>query len=299
MRFSERYNWESPAVPLNMRRITLLKTLAYLAAILSAVIAAVALGLQLTDRPRSQPQPIHPDTSTSDSVSSPAGPGTVSVSSDPSGAEIFLDWQAMGITPQTLSVSSMSGLLLITKDGYVAKAVRVEALPQDSVRFLLEPDTAPLGSGILVLLENNTDATLESDLGAALRAIGLVPRTAPAQLLREVRRAGRPSHPVVMAWVRAMYEVGYLIDVRVTGRTRHLGNERQAKPGLRDALQGVFRADVTIKGEVLDLQRRQFIGSAVGAGSGSGLDEARAWERARHAATEGFTRKLRALIPTT
>lgn len=233
-------------------------------------------------------------------AASPSGPDStlstpeeiaVRIVTDPSGAELFLDWQSHGFTPQRLSRPEIPRLLVVAKPGYRPSYMYLDAQSDPTVQFLLQPDTM-LSEASPVILLSGEATDLLSDLSVAAEAIGFVFRAAPMELLREIQRAGEPSHSGIMAWARAKYDARYLIEVRVVQDIRELSQEDLPDARLRQALSGTYKATANIEANVLDLQRRQFLGAVRGFGTGTGLDRDRAWERARRNAAAQFVRQL-------
>lgn len=212
------------------------------------------------------------------------------VTSNLAAAEIFLDWEFQGRTPG--KVPRQPGLLVVTKPGYLAEYRRLETLTEDSIFLTLRRDTSVSARGAFIRLDIELVGELLSDLKTVLQDVGLVPRFAPVELRRSINVAGSSSDPAILAWTRSKYRVRYLFDIRVQRQIRELDRQGISDPNLRGALEGVYKADVTIEADVIDVRCQEMLGRVVATGTGSGLDEDAAWRRAVSALMPSFSERL-------
>ena len=224
-------------------------------------------------------------------------PRKLTITTEPEGADLFLDWEWLGATPLTLSLRPEAGTLLVQRRGYRASWLNAQtiSIDDDTLELQLKRDNTASNRTILLASGNWQPDNLVA-IKTLTREAGLIPIDATPALRQAVNAVGQTDHPAVMAWARARFDAGYLIDVRFFRKIRDLGQQPLAD-SLRNALSHFFKADVTIELSLFDLRTHMVLGTASAKSSGSALDGDRAWQRALESALEAVGPKLAALIP--
>ena len=217
----------------------------------------------------------------------------LTVISEPEKARIFANWEPFGETTQTLDRNSVGGLLVVTKPGFLAGYRNLDAEVDDTLHFTLVPDTS---WALITLLRARgaVDSQVIRELVHALEDVGLIARSAPPDFLQQTERTADVLNAGFMGWARARYGARFLVNLDAEQVVRDM-SEQPVSDAVRQALRGMFKADLHFSADVIDLRDGKQLGTIEVRSTGSGLDESRAIQRALEEAGPTFAERVAAL----
>lgn len=220
------------------------------------------------------------------------------IRSDPSSADIYLDWKPRGQTPVSLKGMNINELLVVVKEGYRAAFRRVDAREGGSVKFALLPDRTRSRSRLLLLAHENTSNDAFSFLRSKLIEEGFtVLGTEEAkEFQQELSRAGGLSHRGLRNWARERFDTDLLVMARFRESNREVGDQEPGFSGAREAVRGIVRTEVGVNLEIVNLRSGDHLGEVSGTGSSFALDRAQALQKAMTQATTESAQLLRKRI---
>jgi hypothetical protein len=197
----------------------------------------------------------------------------VEVWSDPQGADTYLDWKPIGPTPVRFEGKEISGLLVVVKDGYRTAFKRIAGLGEGRVAFTLTPEHKRPRTRLLLVVEDPLGEAFAELRGHLVKeGFSVLGPEEAQEFQRELRRAGGLSHRGFRAWARARFDTDLLVTAKFRRFTQELGDQELGYPGVREAVKGVVRAEVTVDLEVIDLWSGDHLAAVSGKGSGFALD---------------------------
>lgn len=246
-----------------------------------------------TDRMRSEKSPVsqlQPGTQPSAMV--------IEIRSDPSSADTYLDWKSRGQTPVSLKGTNISELVVVVKEGYRAAFRRIDTRDWGQVKFALLPDRAHSRARLLLLAHENTSDDAISSLRSRLVEEGFtVLGTEEAkEFQQELSRAGGLSHRGLRGWAREKFDTDLLVLARFRQSNREVGDQEPGVSGIREAVRGIMRTEVSVNLEVIDLRSGDHLGEVSGTGSSFALDRAQGFQKAMTQAITESAKLLRKRI---
>ncbi len=220
------------------------------------------------------------------------------VRSDPQGAEVYLDWKSKGQTPVGLEAKEVKGLLVVVKEGYQAGFRRIDARQAAQVEFTLTPEEKRARTRLLLVGLDGTSSEATSSLRARLVEEGftVLGQEEAREFQQELTRAGGLSHRALRAWARARFDTDLLLMARFRRSSRELSEQELGYLGIREAVKGAVRAEVSIEVEVIDLRSGDHLAAVSGKGSGFALDRAQGFQKALTQAASESAKLLRQRI---
>jgi hypothetical protein len=241
--------------------------------------------------PASNQEP-HPEPRLATKASSRA----LEIRSAPSGAEVFVDWQAKGTTPMTMAATEVKGWLVITQVGYEPHFRRIST-SDDRINVSLDREIpSPEGNLFLVIEEEEPARSCEALRTAFLQTgIKMLTRREADEVRNEATRAGGFSNPALRAWARARFNIEYALTARCRGTSRHLDQQLSGSPARQAAAQGVITADATVDLESTDLGEGVADAAISRSAREFGLRPEEALEKATRKAAEAAVGELKKL----
>jgi len=233
----------------------------------------------------------------------PGGPSipekvVLELRSDPSGADVFLDWALKGQTPMGLEGERIRGLLVVAKDGHQPRFHQINYQERAALDFKLPPEGKRSRTRLLLLAPPGTSGESFSSLRSRLVEEGftvLGPEEA-GEFQRELEKAGGLSHRGFRAWARARFDTDLFLMARFRQSSRELSEQELGYLNIREAVKGAVRAEVGIDLEVVDLRSGDHVAAVSGKGSGFALDKAQGVQKALTQATSETAKLLRQRI---
>lgn len=220
------------------------------------------------------------------------------IRSDPSDADTYLDWKPRGQTPVSLRETNIGEFVVVVKEGYRAAFRRIDTREGGQVMFALLPDRARSHTRLLLLAHENTSDDAFSSLKSRLVEEGFtVLGTEEAkEFQQELSRAGGLSHRGLRGWARERFDIDLLVLARFRQSNRELSDQEVGHLGIREAVKGIVRTEVSVDLEVVDLRSGDHLGIVSGKGSGFAMDRAQGFQKALTSAITESAQLLRKRI---
>lgn len=240
-------------------------------------------------QPRMQPVPAPADRAESEkSLASQPQPRTqpsavvLEIRSNPPGADTYLDWKRKGQTPVTLQGTDVSGLLVVVKEGYRAAFRRIDSRERGQVEFTLPRDGVRSRTRLLILVPENASADAFSSLRSRLveEGFAVLGTEEAEEFQQELSRAGGLSHRGLRGWARERFDTDLLVLAKFRQSNRELGDQEPGFSGIREAVRGIVRTEVSVNLELIDLRSGDHLSRVSGTGSSFALDRAQALQKA-------------------
>lgn len=228
----------------------------------------------------------------------PAAPGAivVEVDSDPSGAEVFLDWAPKGRTPIRLQFEGKraTGLLLLVKDGHQAGVRALDYGESASLTVTLPADRQHPWSRLLLLADPSVGAAYTALRGRLVEeGFSVLGKDEAREFQRELSRAGGLSNRGFRAWARVRFSTDRVLMAKLTRSSRELSKQELGYLGIQEAVKGAARAEVTVELEALDLVSGDALAAVSAKGAGIALDLGQGFEKATTQAVTESAKRLK------
>ena|SRR3990167_1185453 len=201
----------------------------------------------------------------------------ISIISDPVGADVYLNWRRLGITPLTISKKESEGIIVVAKDGFLAAEEVIGYSQNYNFLFTLEPEMKTESNKILLIIEDDKpNRESFSILRSKLLEDGLlVIDWADTQtILKEIKRAGSLSNKAIRAWANTKYGVNTAIISHLMLNTKDLGNQKYGYEEIQNSLSGTYLTEAKIMTEIIDLRTGETEASFTKTASSYANDEA-------------------------
>jgi hypothetical protein len=237
--------------------------------------------------------PVIPTPGQPSDSSSPAGPAVMlDIDSEPSGADVLVDWVPRGRTPVRLAFEGgrATGLLVLMREGHQAGVRSLDQAESGPLKVPLGPERSGNRARILLL----PDATV-GEAAVALRGrlveegFTVLGGEEAREYERQKARAGGLDNRAFRAWARARFGTDRVVVARMRRSSRELG--KQELEYLR--LEHAVRAEVTVELEATDLTTGETAAAVSGKGSGIALDRAQGLDKALGPALNDSARQLK------
>jgi len=203
---------------------------------------------------------------------------TLTILSDPSGADVYLNWSHQGITPLSIKGKAGNGLLVVMKEGFVPQSKEIDLDQVGEIPFTLQTETHIKPGKVLLLLpderqnKENFDLLRSHLLKEGLSVAGVQESDI---FKKEMQRAGGLSNKAFRAWTRARFGVDILAKADVYLHTKDLGKQAYGYEGIQESLQGTYRTEAKIEVETIDLRTGDHTASFSATAAAFANDESR------------------------
>lgn len=218
--------------------------------------------------------------------------------SEPVEAEVFLDWVFKGKTPLRLEGEKIHGLLVVVKDDHQAWFRQVSYQTSDVLDLNLPLENPRSRTHLLLLVSGESSGDFFSSLKDHLMEEGfavLGPEEA-GEFEQAFGRAGGISRRALRAWARVRFDTDLLITAQVHQSSRELSEREMSFPGIREAVKGTVRAEVSVELEVVDLRFGNHLSAVSSKGADFALDPAQSIQKALTQVAADVAKKLRQQI---
>jgi hypothetical protein len=214
------------------------------------------------------------------------------IDSEPSGADVLVDWTARGRTPLRVAFEGgrARGLLVLLRDGHQAGIQVLDHAQSSQIKIPLLPER-PGNRARILLVPDATVAEAAAPLRGRLVDEGFT--VLDGEEVREYERqrvrAGGGDNRAFRAWTRARFGVDRVVAARVVRSSRDLG--KQELEYLR--LDHAVRVEVTVELEATDLSTGDTATVVTAKESGIALDQTQGFNNALASALSQATRELK------
>jgi hypothetical protein len=206
-------------------------------------------------------------------------------------ADVFLDWTFKGRTPLLLNGVTLSGLLVVAKDGYQPWFQEINYREDRDLPLALTSRTSYPSQRLLLVPQTPTTPTTLDQLRTKLAEGGFsIPSGDDIRAFEEAERsAGGLTNIALCAWARGRFDTKVLIKAKIREEQRDLAAQ---SPILGGTVRVVVYADL----DVYDLVRGKHVTLISATGSAFALDHARALEQAMTKMAHEAAAKLKPLL---
>ncbi len=272
--------------------------------IIAAVVAVIIIQSILAPEPTSLPnggilagqQPAPTD----EQLRSQPPPTTtgLKVGSDPAGADTYLNWKLEGKTPVWLEGKKIKGLLVVIKEGHRAGFRQIDSQGGGEIKLALLPDiTRPRTRALLVISDGGSDEAFSSvRTSLAKQGFMILGQEDTKVLQSELYRAGGLSHKGLRAWARVRFDTDLVLSASLRHSSRKLSEQEFGFTGIREAVKGAVRTEVSIDLYLIDLSSGEYLASVSGTGVSFALDPDHSFEKAVNQAANESAKLLQERI---
>jgi hypothetical protein len=206
----------------------------------------------------------------------------------PEEADVFLDWTFKGRTPLLLNGATITGLLVVAKDGYQPWFGEINYREDRDLPLTLTSRASYPSHRVLLVPQTPTTLNTLDQLRTKLSEGGFsIPSGDDVRVFEEAERtAGGLTNMGLCAWARARFDTKVLIKAKIREEQRDLAAQ---SPVLGGTVRVVAHADF----DVYDLARGKHVTLISATGSAFALDHAHAFEQAMAKAVHEATAKLK------
>jgi hypothetical protein len=213
------------------------------------------------------------------------------VRSEPNDATVYLNWAPKGKTPLWLNGVTVSGLLVVAKDGYQAWFREIDYRENGELPLTLVTEPSYASRRLLLVSAGATSPDALDQLRTKLADAGFsIPGIEDTRVFEQAERdAGGLANISLCAWARARFDTRMLIKARVREEQRDLATQ---SPVLSGTVRVVVNADL----DVYDLDKGKHVTLISATGSAFALDRPRAFDQAMTKIAHDAAEKLKSWL---
>lgn len=201
----------------------------------------------------------------------------ISITSDPVGADVYLNWKQLGVTPLSINKNESKGILVVTKDGFVADEKVIDDSQNDNIQFTLRPETETKSYNILLIIEEdkpNRENFLILRNKLLEDGLHVIDWAETQTILKEIKQAGSLSNKAIRAWANTKFGVNTAMISHLMLVTKDLGNQKYGYEEIQKSLSGTYLTEATITTEIINLRTGEIKASFTKTASSYANDEA-------------------------
>jgi hypothetical protein len=216
------------------------------------------------------------------------------IRSDPIGADVHVGWNHRGKTPLRIQDPHEGELIVATMPGMRAGVAKVPAGADSVILLTLPPSGSQPRSRVLLSDEGMTGEEFQAVRTSLLeQGVSILGSEEAAEFHRERALAGGLSRDIFRAWASSRFGVDVVLVSRVQKSSQAVTDQDIGYEKLQAAAKGIFRADATVRSEIIDLPSGNVIGTSSGSGTDFALQEQLAVQKALAKALTAHARAAR------